>query len=436
MHPMFGHPGTRALGARWFALAWAILLLPACAAKWDAVAPPPGRSEPRFEEPPVPRRDEWIARLLRRPEAEIDLVEAAVVLANHRLGESRAYSEIPRFLFPTLERVRRKVGDAATPDRTIDALTEELLPLLRQASSGSLKWLFEALAAEEGPCVVHTLLFVIAGDALGIRLEPVLIPTHAFVAFSSAESRRNIETTDRGQHWTAEEYRRFLLREPTALQVLPEEPTALERAFRAASRRRLVAVLLMSKSRQRDVEEFELAAQLDPDFEGPPIRLSGYYALRDDYARAERFSSEAIKKAPHLPGLYAARASSRGIMGKLSEALEDIEAALRLAPSSARYHHIQGLALLQAERLEEALASFSRAIEGAPRSCDYRLFRAMALKRLGRFAEAVEDCSAAITLDPKNPKPYRRRAQLWSLLGDERNAAADVRTADALDQGS
>ena len=232
---------------------------------------------------------------------------------------------------------------------------------------------------------------------------------------------------------TSEEIRMLLSRDRTSINLLPEIPEALEKALHPSTRRQFVAALLCqgAKTRQKGEEDLELAARLAPDFHGPPTMLGGYWALRDDFARAEKDLGRAIELAPFLPGLYAARASDRMVLGKPGS-LEDIDEALRLAPNAPRFHHIKGLVLYRAYRFADAASSFGRSIDGAPKSAEYRIFRAMAYERLKNYAASIEDCTKAIELAPAVAKYHERRAKLWAMVGDEPKYEADLRKAKEL----
>jgi hypothetical protein len=214
-------------------------------------------------ETPLPTYAEWFTRVMKDPDKELDLIEAATVLASHRLGTRYLPSAIPSFLHPVLARVQARLRLPSSPNEKIDAINEELVPALRRARATELKWLHEALGSEDGDCVVNSLLYLVAGDAIGLRLQPVLIPSHSFVSHFDGKARRNIETTDRGQHWSQEEYRAFLLRDdPTAANVLPELPDQLEQALRPCTRRQFVAVLLcqgvLNKGRAQRISSVRL----------------------------------------------------------------------------------------------------------------------------------------------------------------------------------
>lgn len=418
-------------------LAGALIFLGACAVTpSNPVAPPPPATvqEPRFEDKPLPRFEDWIDREIREKNQNPDLVVAATVIASQRSGRTIPSSAIPRWLHPVLEKARARIAGASEPERRLDALIAELIPELKRRGSSDLRWLHETLGGEEGPCAVNSLLFLIAGDALGLELDPHLIPSHVLVSLKSGEKRRHVETTDQGQHWSPEEYRLFLLKTPTSLHQLAEDPDALARSFQAVPRRHFLAMLLCQGAGKRPEGEahLDLAARLAPDSYMPYQKLAGYHGTLDNFAVAEDYMTLAIARAPHLPGLLLARASNRGLLAKVELSLSDIQAALRLAPHVPRYHHSLGLAYFSARRFDEAQRAFAQAAKDAPREAEYQIFHAMALEKLGKYPEAIEACTEAIALQPKKAEYYKRRSKLWALAGDDARFKADLEKAKAL----
>lgn len=415
----------------------ALLALGGCASPPPRALPPEplsAKQEPDFEEKPVPSFEDWIELEINAKDREPDLVLAATVLASHRSGHSIASSKIARWLNPILKRTRARTGALSSPNERLDVLVAELVPVLQSKGPSELRWLHESLGADEGPCAVNSLMFLIAGDELGLKLEPILIPSHVLVSHQSEQKRRHIETTDQGQHWSIEEYRMFLLRTPTSLHQLAETPEALAKAFRSVHRRHFLAMLLCQGAGKRKdgLADLELAARLAPDSHLPAQKLGGYHATLNDFALAEDYMSRAITLAPHLPGLLSARASNRVLLSKYEAAIQDVEAALRMAPHVPRYHQTLGLAYFRARRFEEAQKAFSRAADGAPREAEYQIFNAMALEKLEKYAEAIEACTTAIQLHPKKAEYYRRRSKLWAIVGDEARFKADLETAKEL----
>jgi tetratricopeptide (TPR) repeat protein len=386
---------------------------------------------PVFPEKPILSKAAWLERILKAPDEQIDLIEAATVLANHKTHGDQPYSSIPRFLSPSLRKVKLKVGDGKSPDAMIDALNEELLPELQRARKGQLRWLYETLGSEQGGCVVSSILYLIAADAIGLRLDPVLLPRHMLLTSITPERRRNIETTSRGEELPTSRYRELVSTPTEHPETLPEAAEDLEKCFGVISRRQFVSTLLCQTeaSKAADPSDYEAAARVAPDLWLPLKMLSAYSFTREDYSQSEKDLNRAIQLAPHIPGLFGLRASTRLLQNKPAAALEDAEQALVLSPHYGRYYYTKGIILRMAGRLEESLSAFARATEAGPKVAEYWDFRGTVAALLKRYPAAISDFSKAIDLAPETADYYESRAKMWAMVGDEKNYEGDRRKA-------
>jgi tetratricopeptide (TPR) repeat protein len=106
--------------------------------------------------------------------------------------------------------------------------------------------------------------------------------------------------------------------------------------------------------------------------------------------------------------------------GRFAEAIEPLNAALRLKPESFQTHSDMGMALANLNRLPEALAEFQAAVKLNPDSAILYNNLANALAQLGRPSEAIEEYGRALQLDPnylearKNLATVRSRPQSTS----------------------
>jgi protein O-mannosyl-transferase len=92
--------------------------------------------------------------------------------------------------------------------------------------------------------------------------------------------------------------------------------------------------------------------------------------------------------------------------GRESEALAEYEIAVRLAPASALAHDSFGSALAQAGRLPEALDEYKTAQRFAPDSAIPHDNLGNALARMGRVPEAIAEYETALRLDPNSAETH------------------------------
>lgn len=125
-----------------------------------------------------------------------------------------------------------------------------------------------------------------------------------------------------------------------------------------------------------------------------PSDLDVARLLVEAYVKCGR-SAELQKRLPNDPADPAVHAYMLGLAHFAdpatagTQAIADLQQAVRLAPNLAELHYRLGLALLDSERFAEALPELSRAAELAPERTAIQLPLAKALARNGRREEAV-----------------------------------------------
>lgn len=410
--------------------------------------PAPAQSIPSGDRPPatpspaaaspatsdaLPSKKEWLSGLLSDHAREIDLVEAVLVLVNATVDPKRNRSDLLGPLEPALRRVRMQVGPRASADEKIDALNRELLPDLKTAVKGNLRWLADQFSGPSGHCVTYSVVYAIAAETLSLKMDPVRLPQHVFLTIDISGRRRNVEMTQQGASLTLDQYRDALAKlagPGDLLETLPEGANDLEKMFRPLTRREFVALLLCQLG--GEVRDFQAAARLAPGFYVPPFALGIHEERVGRLAEAERAYTEGLQAASFVPLLFARRAVVRSKLGKLDSALEDAESALRLSPSFANYYGFKADLLVRANRLGEALDAVTRALELDPKDANLWALRSFFREKSKHFPEAIQDLDKAIELRPAFPEYYESRARLWAMQGDQDRSNADRQKANEL----
>jgi tetratricopeptide (TPR) repeat protein len=89
--------------------------------------------------------------------------------------------------------------------------------------------------------------------------------------------------------------------------------------------------------------------------------------------------------------------------GRLDEAVEQYNVALRAEPNSAKAHYNLAGVLLAQDKIDDAAEHFAQALRIEPQAGgDYRYYYAYALERLGRDEEARQQYEAAIKSNPRS----------------------------------
>ena len=152
-----------------------------------------------------------------------------------------------------------------------------------------------------------------------------------------------------------------------------------------------------------------------------------------NYARALSECGEAIRLVPNSADAYHERGTAYLFTQKYDQAVEDINAALRLGDTNpALAHSVRGRAHSGLTEWGAAIEDFDEAIKLNPQNPHFYLFRGMALLPRHQNKKALEDFDQALKLQPNLPLAYAQRAIAKQRMGDTAGAEADRSQAKAL----
>ena len=169
-----------------------------------------------------------------------------------------------------------------------------------------------------------------------------------------------------------------------------------------------------------------------------------------DYTRAARqrpavpnrppscwYNGSLVANAEPPKAVSAAELMRRGSMymreGKLVEALNDFDEAVKLQPANPLYLNNRCYALALLGRPQEALVDCDKALQmrRIPVTLDSRGFVYLLLQK---YEAAFADYDAAVRLAPKSPSPRYGRGIAKIRMGNEIEGRADIAEAMKLDQ--
>jgi len=136
-----------------------------------------------------------------------------------------------------------------------------------------------------------------------------------------------------------------------------------------------------------------------------PKRADGFEALRAQVTRKNLLSDIAgeEKRIADDPGDARMR-NTLGVaymrLGRVADAVQQIEAALRIEPELAMAHYNLGVIAIQNRRVDEGIARFERALASQPNYAEAHNNLGLALESKGRAAEAEAQYRSAIGLRP------------------------------------
>lgn len=134
-----------------------------------------------------------------------------------------------------------------------------------------------------------------------------------------------------------------------------------------------------------------------------------------------------INQAIRLDPTSAAARDARGRVYRLNpdRAILDYDAAIALDANYARAYAHRGAAYRLKGEPDRAVADFNQAIRLDPNDARAYLGRGLAFRYQGKLDSALADFNDAIRLDPQNRVAYLERGQLYQRNGDSDRAIAD-----------
>jgi tetratricopeptide (TPR) repeat protein len=133
------------------------------------------------------------------------------------------------------------------------------------------------------------------------------------------------------------------------------------------------------------------------------------------------------------PFSFLLRAFARRSVMRFTEAVADMERAVRGAPRNAGLRAVLARVRFVNHLPDAALVDLTEAVRLDPRCGWIRAWRSEALRHRGRLDEALADSERAIRLDPHYFRSYAWRGGILRLKGRDRRALADFDRALSVD---
>jgi len=148
-----------------------------------------------------------------------------------------------------------------------------------------------------------------------------------------------------------------------------------------------------------------------------------------DYAKAADLLGEYVKKYPHTPEAWGARALSLVALGRRDEALRDLEMGLSFNPKELSLMMVKGKVLGEMERRPEAIATFTQVLAQEPANTEALKERAESFIQEGQVDKAILDLNRAVALAPTDPWVYHKLGMAELCLNHYKEAAEAMSTA-------
>jgi tetratricopeptide (TPR) repeat protein len=161
---------------------------------------------------------------------------------------------------------------------------------------------------------------------------------------------------------------------------------------------------------------------------------AGAYFASGDWQQALDDYNAAIKLAPHYGKLYYDRGVVFASRSNDDAALQDFDTAMGLDSKLVVPALLYRAKIYAARRnFSGAVADYSRAISLQPKIAELWSDRGYVDLSQRDYNDAVKDEAEAIQLDPKLARAYYLRSIAFEDLGNRTNAVGDLRTAVGID---
>jgi tetratricopeptide (TPR) repeat protein len=150
---------------------------------------------------------------------------------------------------------------------------------------------------------------------------------------------------------------------------------------------------------------------------------------REGIAACDRVIASGKIGGSRLAFAYYNRGLAELEIGEYDRAIADLDASIRLDPTSASTFNNRGSAWYAKGDPDRAIADFDKAIQLDPAYAFAYNNRGEVWRDKGDFNRAIADYGKAISLDPGYTAAYTNRALAYERIGDLPRAGQDFRTA-------
>jgi tetratricopeptide (TPR) repeat protein len=142
--------------------------------------------------------------------------------------------------------------------------------------------------------------------------------------------------------------------------------------------------------------------------------------------------NEAIRLKPYYTYSYNVRGIAFSDLGQYQRAIEDFNEGIRMRPDYADAYYNRGNAYSGLNQHQRALEDYSEVIRLSPDYVLAYLNRGNAYAILGQYQPAIENYNETIRLKPDNADAYYNRGMVYFMLGGKEPGCRDAQKACAL----
>ena len=189
---------------------------------------------------------------------------------------------------------------------------------------------------------------------------------------------------------------------------------------------------------RKAIEQFQQAADKDPNYALAYVGLADCYSLLELYAatpasetlpKAKAFAERALQLDNSLAEAHTSLGYAYDELWQWEDAEKEFKRALELNPSYPTAHQWYGLLLLDKGRFDEALTEARRAQELDPLSLVIGQNVAQAYLARGDVNSSIEQARKVIDLDPRYPRGHSQLGFAYLKQGNYSEAIAELKKA-------
>jgi len=221
-------------------------------------------------------------------------------------------------------------------------------------------------------------------------------------------------------------------------QRLTQRDTTNPEAYQFYLRGRYYWNKRTAENLKKAIEQFQQAADKDPNYALAYVGLADCYLLLEDYVgtpasetypKAKAFAQRALQLDSSLAEAHTSLAYVYSNLWQWEQAEEAFKRAIRLNPNYSTAPHWYSLYLLDLGRIDEAMAEIKRAHELDPLSLVIGTTLTYAYIAKGDVNSSIAQCKRVIDLDPNFPRAHEYLGLAYLKQGRHSEAIRELQKA-------
>jgi len=221
-------------------------------------------------------------------------------------------------------------------------------------------------------------------------------------------------------------------------QRLTQRDTTNPEAYQFYLRGRYYWNKRTAENLKKAIEQFQQAADKDPNYALAYVGLADCYLLLEDYAgtpasetfpKAKAFAQRALQLDSSLAEAHTSLAYVYTNLWQWEQAEEEFKRSIKLNPNYSTAHHWYSIYLLDLGRNDEAMAEIKRAHELDPLSLIIGTTLTYAYFAEGDVNSSIAQCKRVIDLDPNFPRAHEYLGLAYLRQGSHSEAIVELQKA-------